>query len=67
MKPHEAALAVTDPDWQPVDSAPYGMPVQVRDSEGTGAVAIRDFHCAWYNESRSAPLAFTPAEWSPLA
>lgn len=54
------------PSWQPLESAPYGIPVNVRDAAGGCAVAIRDYHCAWYNEARSGRLELLPVEWSPV-
>jgi hypothetical protein len=54
--------------WLAADTAPFGVPVSVRESSSAAPVtAIRDAFVGWWDENRNLTLAVPPAEWQPLA
>jgi len=49
--------------WQPVECAPFGIPIEVQDANGQQAMAIRDAYVGWFDEGRAGGLPFCPVEW----
>jgi hypothetical protein len=65
-----ASVPGGEPDqWSPIDQAPCGIPIRVRDDSGAETVAIGDAFTAggFFTADRSAPLLpFVPVAWAPL-
>lgn len=53
--------------WLAADTAPFGVPVSVRESsDSVPVIAIQDAYVGWWDEDRNLVLPFTPTEWQPL-